>query len=611
MKNRLLSVLFIWTVFFLPGSVHGQSSSYGVWSSQKIGGQDSVDASGIFRTYTVPKSYPYKEVSSPFNVSVNQSYVGIYSDRNFWGKCVSFASFEFKDGEEIQIEIAFRNTITSFEILPKNAMLMESKLSSPKSISLKLNKADQQLTLVIDGEYQGHVLHLFCNSIDHNAPTVANNDGYTYDRQQKLHYFGAGFHKLSDRFSNGTLSISGDKKIYIAGGAVIEGQLRINNGQGAKIYGRGLLMNAEPKIVASIDYTTGSAEVEGIIIHGHRAQSWCTTMSNSSNIKFSNVKIITTRYASTDGIDVINCSDCEFDNVFVRSCDDAIAIKGLAAENQAPIDCLPNKNLIFRNMKLWNDCNNAFGMGAETRASTYENIQLIDSEILYSYDDPNHHTKLDERSALNICALQGTYFKNILFENIHVNRCERLIGMGFKSDFWFGSIQGDQSYPGEISGVTFRNIVSENNSGSSIANEIWLYGWHKDGTPEKKITHVTFDNVRIEGQPLENENNIHFRTNNTPDLKLVVNCKFNNATYLRDGEQGVITVFPMLVRQGCPIFIKSENHYPAWNLYSLQGTLIRHGIGEQVKTDNLLSAFYILHITLNDTVSKICKILIH
>ena len=57
---------------------------------------------------------------------------------------------------------------------------------------------------------------------------------------------------------------------------------------------------------------------------------------------------------------------------------------------------------------------------------------------------------------------------NPSFENIYVNRCERLIGLGFKSDFWFGSIQGDQSFPGGISGVTFRNITSPNNSGSSI-----------------------------------------------------------------------------------------------------------------------------------------------
>ena len=136
-----------------------------------------------------------------------------------------------------------------------------------------------------------------------------------------------------------------------------------------------------------------------------------------------NTNIIATRYASVDGIDINTCQDCEWDNCFVRSCDDAIAIKGLYQD--APDACPANRNLKFTRMQLWNDCNNAFGMGAETHASAYENISLTDSEILFSYDDPNFHEQLEERAALTICALDGTYFRNIRFENVRVNRCER------------------------------------------------------------------------------------------------------------------------------------------------------------------------------------------
>lgn len=524
--NLLFNVLYISIVLIFPGCIHAQDS-FSRWNRCYVEGQDSIDTNNVFRTYSVPKDYPYLEEHSPFNVYVNHSYIGLYTDKNVWGKCVTFASFDFENGKEVEIEIAFKDSINSFEVLPGNAIFTNIQQSSANSISLKLKKTDQPLTFVINGKYQGDVLHLFCNSIDSMVPLVSDSSGYIYDSKQELYYFGPGFHKLANYFPNGTLSISGNQKIYVSGGAVLEGQLRVNNGKGVKIYGRGMVMNAKPEIVLSIDNSLGSCNVEGIIIHGHRAQCWCTTMSKSSNVNFSNIKVLTTRYASTDGIDIINCSDCEFDNVFVRSCDDAIAIKGLAPKTQDPADCLPNKNLIFRKMQLWNDCNNAFGIGAETRASVYENIQLLDSEVLYSYDDPHHHTELDERSAMNICALQGTYFKNILFQNIRVNRCERLIGMGFKNDFWFGSIQGNQSYNGGIDNVIFRNITCEKNSGSSIANEIWLYGWQKEGTPQKKLTNIFFDNVRIEGHLLKDDHYSGFRTNNVTGNTLV-NYRFIN-----------------------------------------------------------------------------------
>ena len=595
-RHRLLSLLTAFLSFTCTALAQG--SAFNTWTIANTKGQDSIDANGIFRTHAIPAGYAHIEGSPRFNVSVNKSYVGLFNDRNFWGGNVAFAPFEFENGNEIEIVIASRATIETFDILPHDARLLSVEQPTGQSISIRLAEADQKLTLVINDEYQKDVLHLFCNSIDHDAPTVELPEGknYVYDRAQGLHYFGPGYHNLSDLFAYGTLSISTDKKIYVAAGAVLEGQLQINRGNGAKIYGRGLLMNVEPNIVTQISNST-NCSIEGITIHGHRASCWCNTISSSDNIRYSNVNIITTRYASTDGIDITHCSDCTFDNVFVRSCDDAIAIKGLAGETQAPADCPANSNLSFHKMQLWNDCNNAFGMGAETRASAYENISLTDSEILFSYDDPNNHEQLDERSAMNICALHGTYFRNILFENIYVNRCERLIGLGFKSDFWFGSIQGDQSFPGGISGVTFRNITSPDNSGSSIANQIHMYGWHEEGTPDKFVENITFDNVTIEGKLLTDEGDPHILTNNTDGLKLVRNLIFTDTGSGMTSIQGKPQIYPTVVHQGDIIHLStpSDADNVHWSIYDLTGQLITTGTGTEVLTEGLSSVgFYIL-----------------
>ena len=100
--------------------------------------------------------------------------------------------------------------------------------------------------------------------------------------------------------------------------------------------------------------------------------------------------------------------------------------------------------------------------------------------------------------------------------------------MGFRSDFWFGSIPGDQTTPGGIGNVVFRNITSPNATGSSISNDILLYGWHKEGTPDKYIENVTFENVSIMGHLLNNINSPYICTNNTAGLDLVKNVKFIN-----------------------------------------------------------------------------------
>jgi hypothetical protein len=180
--------------------------------------------------------------------------------------------------------------------------------------------------------------------------------------------------------------------------------------------------------------------------------------------------------------------------------------------------------MLFEKLQIWNDCNNAMCLGAETRASRYEDIHFKDIDVLFSFDDRDHHAELDERSVMSIVCLEGTYFRNISWEDIRVNKCERLICQTFKNSFWFGSIMGDQTTEGGVEGVTYKNISVASNSGSKIANEILLNGWFKDGTPTKLINNVVFDNVTIQGKRVSKENDI--KTNNTPDLQLVTNITF-------------------------------------------------------------------------------------
>lgn len=458
-------------------------------------------------TYSVPDGYP-QEGAPLFNVAVNDKFTGVYTDINAWQKLVSFSYFDFNPNSEIEVEVTTTKSFGSYKILPESTNITSTREGN--TIRFKVKEAYQNLSIVFDDNYKGNTLHLFVNAIDTDAPTESNDN---------LIYFGPGYHDLAK--TSGGRIVTGNKDVYIAGGAVVNGAMVVS-GNGNHVRGHGIMMKTTPNDLVLIANYARNALIEGIIVCSHRNGGWTVGMHEASDITVQNVKVVSTRYASTDGFDIVNTNNVTMKNTFIRSCDDGIAIKGLI--NNTPSLCPPNEKMLFEKLQIWNDCNNAMCLGAETRAKHYEDIHFKDIDVIFSYDDRDHHAALDERSVMSIVCLEGTYFRNISWEDVRVNRCERLICQTFKDDFWFGSIKGNQSTEGGVEGVTYKNIAVASNSGSKIANEILLNGWFKDSTPTKIINNVVFDNVTIMGKPVNNESSV--KTNNTPDLQLVTNLIF-------------------------------------------------------------------------------------
>lgn len=458
------------------------------------------------KTYTVPGEYP-QEGAAQFNISIDGNYTGVYSELNAWKELVSFGYFGFDSKKEVEIAVTVAKPFTNYKILPESDLITSKR--EGQTIKFKLKDANKHISFVFDDNYKGSVLHLFANTIEKNMPIKPSDN---------LIYFGPGFHKLDK-----PLTVETGKNLYVAGGAVVEGNIRIENSSNSKIYGHGVIMSTIPGgLVLSVAHSK-SISLEGVIVCSHRNPGWTVGFHECSGVDVQNLKIVSPRYASTDGFDIINSNNIKIKNAFVRTCDDAIAIKGLA--KGTPADCPPNEDMLFEHLQLWSDCNNAICLGAETRAKHYKNIHFRNIDVLSSYDDKYHHEELDERSVMSIVSLEGTYFQNIVWENIRVNRCERLICLTFKDQFWFGSIKGDQSTNGGIKDITFKNISVSSNSGSSIANEILLNGWSKEGSPEKTIKDITFDNVVVEGKRISSEKDV--KTNNTDGQLLVSGLVFN------------------------------------------------------------------------------------
>ena len=155
--------------------------------------------------------------------------------------------------------------------------------------------------------------------------------------------------------------------------------------------------------------------------------------------------------------------------------------------------------------------NNAVVLGQETRTAAYENITVRDCDVLFCRDD------MPVKAALAIVCLHTTDFRNILFEDIRVGLCGQLI-TAFYCDAIF-RLRGSQNGPGEINGVTFRNITAGGPGGNASikgSRAIWLEGWSES----KRLRNVTLENIQIEGQPVTAASPLVLTNGHVSDLRI-------------------------------------------------------------------------------------------
>lgn len=451
------------------------------------------------QAYPVPEGMPIEY--APFTVTANGQEVGVYGDYNYEFFEVGFGYFNFDPGEQVEVKVTADFAFKNVEILP--ASLGITPVIEGNTFTFIADDPGQEYSFVFDGRYDEYTLHLFTNPIDHEAEKYKNKFGCLY--------FGPGYHDRSDS----QIVLGSGMTLYVDAGAVLNSPISVYNAKNVTIAGTGIIMmdkkNAVDPVYSNIVLCVNNSSdvvVKDVIAHTHRTQNWTTHVYFSNNVTLDNYKVISTQYASVDALDISNSQNITVKNCFLRSCDDTITIKGLANAS-LPKDAPPNEHIHVSDTILWNDCNNAMVVGEESMAAYYDDITFKNIDVLYSYDDVDHHERLDERSVMSIVLLHGTEVKNILWEDIRVNNCQRLVCFRFVDSFWFGTVQGNQLYPGFVDGVTLRNVecVSQNNS--KIANEILIYGWSDD----KPIRNVTFENFVINGQKLTSMMNPYMKVN--------------------------------------------------------------------------------------------------
>ncbi len=444
--------------------------------------------------YPAPEDLPVNYRSEDFAVKAGETAIDLYNaGSNSWNQPVSYGYFDMPGASTITITPNFH--YQSFELVPRSLGIRGER--SGNAITFKLN-GPANVTLVLDGNYQGKALHLFAQAPETDIPDA--NDA-------NVLFFEPGFHDLGEYGSVPT-KITSNQTLYISGGAVVRGRFRADDATNVTVRGRGILLNdyrsndEYDDIALALSRVTHST-IQDIIVN-RDTNSWTSSMYGSSDVNVLNYKAVSPRFASSDGFNIVSSHDIVFDGVFIRSADDAVAIKGMSQEED-PAKAPPVYNIAYRNSQLWADANNAIGIGAETVAAYFKNIKFDNIDVLYNYDDRDHPDVLPDRSAINIFALHGTEFKDISFENIRVEKAKRLINLQMDTSFYFGAIQGNWAWPGAMSGIRYKNITSY----SDGTNEIKVAGWSDD----RIISDVVFDNIVINGEKVKSTQDPHFTIN--------------------------------------------------------------------------------------------------
>ncbi len=366
----------------------------------------------------------------------------------------SMAYFDFSG--EVEIAVTFnRGTIGKARVRPLSYAL--SPDIEGNTLTFKLDQP-RNLSIEVNGDIF-HNLLLFANPLLEAIPDKKDKD---------VIFFGAGIHE----FKNKAFKIPSNKTVYIAGDAILRGQLLIENVENVKIIGRGMV---EHTVKMGIHIANAkNVQVEGIFT------TQCA-VGGSKNVTVKNVKSVS-YYGWGDGMNVFASSDVVFDGVFCRNSDDCTTVyatrKGFEGNS---------RNIIMRNSTLWADVAHPIFIGIHgnsVKLDTIENVSYENIDIL-----DHKEAQLDYQGCLSINAGDNNLIRNIRFENTRIEdfRQGQLVNLRIFYNEKYCTAPGKS-----IENILFKDI-SYNGSNAEVS---MISGYDK----ERKVKDVVFQNLRINGK---------------------------------------------------------------------------------------------------------------
>jgi hypothetical protein len=353
---------------------------------------------------------------------------------------------------------------------------IDSFIIRPKSRNLKASVNGRKLTLTIPGPQKLYIeinglphLAVFANPLEIDPPGPAD---------PRVVYFAPGAHDA------GTITLKSNQTIYIAGGAIVNANVRGDNLRNVKILGRGYLQGN-----VKISRTT-NLEVNGVFIRN--TKGWSNTLTDCHHSVYKNVKVFGYEAIySVDGINPVSCKDFTIDDCFMRCRDDCVAIKSI--DYKLSVDSIRVINSV---MVGWAN-SDGVTIGFELNGGPVQNILVKNCDILYA----RGNGRTGGHSAFSIVSDGPARVQNIRYEDIRVE--EHVEFKNLEMIISDGKLYGDDP-PGHITGVYFKNIKWENASKPFIFS-----GFSNDNA----IENITFDHCTAGGKKIKDTGGAVFTIN--------------------------------------------------------------------------------------------------
>lgn len=427
----------------------------------------ALTAKAELTTYPAPAG---AELNNSFSVEVRQGgewkKVDVYKvfvdeviDAKHSVRASSMAYFDFSEAVDVRV-IPNNRHIENVKIRPLSYDITH-KLNRD-TISFSLTQP-RKLSIEVNGEIFDN-LQLFANAPDPDAPTAKELKKLRKDKNYI--YFGPGMHKLDEE-----LVVKSGQRVYVAGGAVIDGCIRIKDATDVKLSGRGMIY---PKNKIGV-YTerSGNVDISGVF-------STQCAVGESNDVRISNVKLMS-YYGWGDGFNIFASNNVSYNDVFARTSDDCMTIYCTRKDFQG--GC---KNIRFENAVLWADVAHPIMIGLHSET---ERLETIENAVFKNIDILDMKEKqIDYQGVFGITCGDNTTVRDIHFEDIRVEDFRQ----GKLFDIRICYNKKYCTAPGlAIEDIYFKNIYyNGNNSELSM-----IIGYDES----RKVKGIHFDNLVING----------------------------------------------------------------------------------------------------------------
>lgn len=372
----------------------------------------------------------------------------------------SMSFFDFSGQVDVRV-ISNKASVNSVRIRPLSFGIMPDVMGD--TIIFTIDRP-RMLSIEVNGDIFNN-LQLFANPIDVNKP--ANIKKFAKGKNNL--YFGPGYHKLDSM-----LVIGSGKRVYIDGGAFIDGEIHVADAGNVKIHGRGLVYPA--KRIGVMVRNSKNVEIDGVFT------TQCA-VGGSDSVNISNVKVMS-YYGWGDGFNVFASDNVHYDGVFARTSDDCTTVyatrKGFSGGA---------KNITMENSVLWADVAHPIMIGIH---GCVENPDTIENILYRNIDVLDHKERqLDYQGVFTINTGDNNLVRNVTFEDIRVEdfRQGRLIDLRIFYNKKYCGAPGNS-----IENINFNDIVYNGDNA-----EMSLIIGYDD---VRKVKGVHFRNLMINGMKI-------------------------------------------------------------------------------------------------------------